>query len=71
MSGIYDNNDATDYSKIKVAIRIRPLQEHEINGGHDSSRFVVDKNTIRYRLLSYIFDSVKGLEEKSRNYKFD
>lgn len=30
------DSDGGGGSKIKVAIRVRPLQEHEINAGHDT-----------------------------------
>ena len=33
--------------KIKVAVRIRPLQEHELNAGHDSSKIQADRNVIQ------------------------
>eukprot|EP00347_Sterkiella_histriomuscorum_P017844 403347757 len=49
-----------DQTKIKVAIRVRPLQEHEINAGHETGRFQIDKNTI----------NVRG-EERSKAYRFD
>ena len=41
------DNEEQDYSKIKVAIRVRPLQEFEVNAGHETNRFVVDKNMIQ------------------------
>lgn len=39
-------NENDGGSKIKVAIRVRPLQEHEINAGHDASRYRIDRNQI-------------------------
>ena len=32
-------SSSQDQTKIKVAIRVRPLQDHEINAGHETSRF--------------------------------
>ena len=31
-------------SKIKVAVRVRPMLEHELVNGHDASKFMVDGN---------------------------
>ena len=42
-----ESSQGPDSSKIKVAIRVRPLQEHEINAGHETNRFLIDKNSIR------------------------
>ena len=41
-----NENDGGGGSKIKVAIRVRPLQDHEINAGHDTSRYRIEKNAI-------------------------
>ncbi len=35
-----------DNSKIQVAVRVRPLVEHELNSGEGCSKFMVDGNKI-------------------------
>lgn len=33
-----------EIQKIKVAVRMRPLVEHELQAGHDTTKFEVTKN---------------------------